>query len=68
MSTWSDRISDLRATGMSLAEIGEAVGLSVSSVCDIEKRRTLSPRGEAALKLHSLHSRKCKRVSRSTAA
>ena len=55
MSTWATRIQELRETGMTLAEIGDAVGLATSSVSDIEQGRTESPRGDAAMKLHQLH-------------
>lgn len=44
---------------MTLAEIGEMVGLAPSSVSDIEQRRTVAPNGEAALKLDSLHRLRC---------
>lgn len=46
---------------MTLAEIGAEVGLSTSSVCDIANRRTESPRGDAAMKLHELHLARCLR-------
>jgi len=40
---------------MTLAEIGERVGLAPSSVSDIEQERTAEPRGDAAVALYSLH-------------
>jgi transcriptional regulator with XRE-family HTH domain len=61
MSTWTERITALRERGMTLAEIGNQCGLSPSAVSDIEQGRTKSPRGDAALRLDRLHSRKTKR-------
>jgi len=55
MTTWASRISDLRAKGMTLAEIGALIGLAPSSVSDIEQGRTATPRGDAAVKLYELH-------------
>ena len=55
MTTWADRVSDLRAKGMSLVEIGARIGLAPTSVSDIEQGRTLEPSGDAAVALHSLH-------------
>ncbi len=63
MKTWSSRISDLRADGLTLGEIGELVGLSPSAVSDIEQERTDSPRGDAALKLDALHTKRCGRTA-----
>lgn len=54
MITWARRISDLRSAGMTLAEIGKLIGLSTSAVSDIERGRSNSPGGDAALKLHAL--------------
>ncbi len=54
MITWQDRIGALRATGLTLAEIGEKIGLTAQSVCDLEAGRSKSPRGDAALLLDQL--------------
>ena len=59
MTTWASRIKDLRASGLNLAEIGEAVGLAPTSVSDIEQGRSRSPRGEAALRIFHLHEERC---------
>lgn len=67
MTTWAERIEQLRAIGMTLAEIGEQVGLATSSVSDIEQGRTASPRGDAAMKLHELHRIRCERQARKSA-
>jgi len=58
MSNWSSRISDLRRKGMTVAEIGDAIGLAQSSVSDIESGRSKEPRGDAAVALHELHKSK----------
>jgi transcriptional regulator with XRE-family HTH domain len=64
MTNWASRISDLRSTGLTLAEIGALVGLAPSSVSDIEQERTSEPRGEAAIKLYELHRSKFSDVTR----
>ncbi len=60
MSTWKDRIEDLRdkdvGPGMTLTEIGEAIGLSPGAVSDLAQGSSKSPRGDAAMKLVELHS------------
>lgn len=55
MANWSTRVKALRRSGLTLAEIGDRVGLSLSAVCDIEKKRTTAPRGDAALALDALY-------------
>lgn len=55
MANWSTRVRALRRTGLTLAEIGDRVGLSTAAVCDIEKKRTTAPRGDAALALDALY-------------
>jgi hypothetical protein len=59
VSTWSKRIRALQQAGMTLAEIGEKIGLATSSVGDLANGWTESPRGEAALKLDKLHRDVC---------
>ena len=49
---------------MTLAEIGEHIGLSTMAVCDLGNGHTKSPRGDAALKLHALHAERCARRSK----
>ena len=67
MLTWKTRIDDLRACGMTLAEIGEHIGLSTMAVCDLGNGHTKSPRGDAALKLHALHAERCAKRSKAPA-
>lgn len=59
MNNWSDRLKTLEAAGWSLTRIGEAIGLSLSSVSDIKHGRSAAPRGMAAVKLYAL-SGKCR--------
>jgi transcriptional regulator with XRE-family HTH domain len=54
MITWQDRIGALRTKGLTLAEIGQKIGLTAQSVCDLEAGRSKSPRGDAAVKLDAL--------------
>ena len=51
-----------------MAQIGEAVGLAPSSVSDIDTGATLSPRGDAAMRLYELHRERCLHLGRSDAA
>lgn len=46
---------------MTLAEIGNRIGLSPQSVSDIEQQRTVEPKGDAAVKLHALHLRRARK-------
>mgnify|MGYP002813957640 CR=1 FL=1 len=61
---WSTRVRDLQARGMTLAAIGEKVGLSTSAVGDLATGYRKEPRGEAALALDALHRERCKRKAR----
>lgn len=56
MKTWAEIISDLQQSGMTYAEIGEAAGTAGSTIGDLASGRSKSPRGNAAIKLHALHS------------
>ena len=66
MITWQDRIGALRATGLTLAEIGEKIGLTAQSVCDLEAGRSKSPRGDAAVLLDQLFRTRVLRGKRRT--
>lgn len=68
MKNWASMISDLRAWGMTLAEIGQAIGLAVSSVSDIEQERTRTPSGDAAVRLYELHKKRARRATTSRPA
>ncbi len=54
-STCAAMLRDLRAQGWSYAQIGNVIGLRRSSVCDIERGRTVQPRPAAAERLRALH-------------
>jgi IS30 family transposase len=60
MKTWASRITDLEEAGLSLVEIAHLIGVAPSTVGDLKSERSSEPRGEAALKLDSLHRRKCR--------
>jgi hypothetical protein len=60
MITWQSRIRELRNSGLTLAQIGEAIGLATSTIGDLAVGRQKAPGGEAAVKLHELHKRRCK--------
>jgi len=53
---------------MTLAEIGNEIGLATSSVGDIANGRTESPRGDAAMRLYELHATRCKSMTPGDAA
>lgn len=60
---WSAIVRDLQARGMTLAKIGEIVGLSQSAIGDLATGYHKAPRGEAAIKLDRLYrSRRGKRT------
>ena len=59
MSTWADRISDLRAGGLQLKDISQRTGMAISTVSDIANGRIRQPGGDAALALHALHLELC---------
>jgi len=63
MVTWRTRVQDLRAKGMTLAEIGREIGLSIPAVNDIDKGRTKEPKGDTAIKLVALHNARIGRRS-----
>ncbi len=64
MITWTTRIRELQATGMTLAEIGAEIGLSTGAVGDLANGRTESPRGDAAMRLYQLHTQRCQPPAR----
>lgn len=59
MNQWSKRIRDLQLSGMTFKEIGDEVGIAISTVGDLATGRTREPRGDAALALRDLHDRRC---------
>lgn len=59
MITWKKRIRDLQASGLTLREIAEQIGMSQSGVSDIANGHVEEPGGNAALKLDKLHRQRC---------
>jgi transcriptional regulator with XRE-family HTH domain len=59
MKTWPERITDLEALGLSLTEIADRIGASISAVSEIKQGRTKQPRGDTAMKLYALHQERC---------
>ncbi len=68
MTKWQERIKALQAVGMTLEEIATQISLSPGAVGDLARGRTREPRGDAVLKLHTLHAQKCKASPKATAA
>jgi hypothetical protein len=54
---WSERIKEL---GMTYAEIAIAVGAPASTIGDLATGRSKSPRGDLAIRLHGLHTARCR--------
>ena len=51
---WKNGILHLLSVGVSVRDIADATGLSVSSVYDIKNGYSTEPRGMSAVKLHAL--------------
>lgn len=58
-SYWPTAVADLERCGFTIKKISEEVGLAISSVSDLKRGASQSPRGMAAVKLHELHQRIC---------
>ena len=54
---WKNLIADLRAQGMTQAEIGKHANASQSTICDISKGRIQDPRHSIGDRLCALHRR-----------
>lgn len=63
MKTWAQLISDLQATGMTYAEIGEAAGCAGSTIGDLATGRSKSPRADAAIRLLALHKERVRKAA-----
>ncbi len=59
MATWQQRVKELRASGLTLREIGEATGMSTSAVSDLDTGYRVFRMGDAALALYKLHQQRC---------
>lgn len=56
---WPTVVAELESSGLTIKEISEKVGLAISSVSDLKRGASQSPRGMAAVKLHALHQKVC---------
>lgn len=54
MDDWAVKIEALEASGLSLTELSEKTGLSISALSDIKQRRTAARTGMAYVRLHEL--------------
>lgn len=58
---WSIKIKELEAAGFSLTKLSEETGLAVSSISDIKQGYTKEPKGMAAVIIHDIHKRFCRK-------
>lgn len=63
MRTWSQRVTDIEATGWSLTKIARHIGLNPPAVSDIKTGRTIEPKGMPAVELYKLHRKRCKELA-----
>lgn len=54
MDDWAGKIRALEKAGMTLTEIADRVGMSVSSVSDLKQGRAKAKNGMAYVRLHDL--------------
>lgn len=54
MSEWSERICRIEASGVTLTELAERLGVPVSTLGDIKTGRSKQPRGMTAVRLYEL--------------
>lgn len=57
--SWAEKVGELQASGMTYADIAEATGSRLSTIGSLATGKAKSPRGDLALRLHSLHMRRC---------
>lgn len=55
MKSWSEKVGALRSSGMTYAEIADAVGSKLSTIGSLATGVAKSPRGDLALRLHTLY-------------
>jgi transcriptional regulator with XRE-family HTH domain len=53
--SWSEKVGVLSASGMTYAQIAEATGSKLSTIGSIATGVAKSPRGDLALRLHTLY-------------
>lgn len=54
MSEWSERICRIEASGVTLTELAERIGVPVSTLGDIKTGRSKQPRGMTAVRLYEM--------------
>lgn len=60
---WSEIIAEIRASGLTYAQIAEQVQVAGSTIGDLASKRSKSPRGDTARRLLRLHRRTKKRAA-----
>ena len=68
LTPWQVRIRELQEAGYSYGDISDAIGLSRGAVGDLAAGRNLEPRWEMGEKLHKLHLKARRRLSRAASA
>jgi len=53
--SWSEKVGALQSVGMTYAEIAEATGSALSTIGSLATGKAKSPRGDLALRLHTLY-------------
>lgn len=54
MTEWARRIQRMEASGWTLTELANQLGVAVSTLSDIKNGRTIEPKGMAAVRLFQL--------------
>lgn len=57
MKSWAEKVGELKASGMTYADIADAVGSRISTIGSLATGKAKSPRGDLALRLHALYTR-----------
>jgi transcriptional regulator with XRE-family HTH domain len=65
--SWREKVGALQSSGMTYADIAEATGSKISTIGSIATGVAKSPRGDLALKLHTLYLQRAN-VSKTKAA
>lgn len=65
---WAQMIIELKADGMSVADIAASMGVTPNAVREIVAGRTKAPLYDAACKLKALHKRRQRRAQRASAS
>lgn len=53
--SWSEKVAALQSSGMTYAAIAEVTGSRVSTIGSLASGKAKSPRGDLALRLHTLY-------------